>query len=487
MAEPFEVNTEADGGTTLTPNFDTGGPTPESIGLLPDVTQALGPRPQLPLPAPPPPPPSPTQDPRQQLLAIAALGLAAGMGPSAGGGGAFRGFLQGQQFLQHDQLSRYQLQVAEHDKQQQLLAQQARLAQTEFDKRAANIKQTLINFKTATEKVGSKEEYDRMADAYGAALQQYGARNIDANWLRSNIPYMKPSEAKTAKSAFDAWLKNPTNKKLLDENPEAAFKSVVSVDLNGDGVVEHVPLPVLADKAGVGFATDQSGQILTAPRGVAGTSAFDVLLNARLEKFRAENRREPTPKEKEQLVAKTIDDAKDRQPPQDHFGFMQTFNGDGTPGPVMRTNSRAGTMTPMTVPGGGSLKPPPAAVLTEDRAKKGALNTLDQLDQAIDAAADKLGPGRGRFSNFEQMIGSADPTIQALGVKMKAAKMQVDHAVTGSVRAGASPMLIKQWDNILANNITPEGLHAGVKAMREILTGGAASGSRFTIIEKGPQ
>lgn len=114
-------------------------------------------------------------------------------------------------------------------------------------------------------------------------------------------------------------------------------------------------------------------------------------------------------------------------------------------------------------------------------ANKEALDTLTQLDQAIDAAKDKIGPGAGRVSNIEQMVGSADPTIQALGVKMKAAKMRVDHAVTGSVRAGASPTMMAQWDNILSNKVTPEGLKAGVQAMREVIGGTGAHGGQITV------
>jgi hypothetical protein len=118
--------------------------------------------------------------------------------------------------------------------------------------------------------------------------------------------------------------------------------------------------------------------------------------------------------------------------------------------------------------------PGAAAAATEAKTKTETLDTLKQLDAAIEDAKDKIGPGSGRVSNIEQMIGSADPKVQALGVKMKAAKMQFDHAITGSVRAGASPLLIQQWDNILANKVTPEGLKAGVQAMRELLGGGIA-------------
>lgn len=128
-------------------------------------------------------------------------------------------------------------------------------------------------------------------------------------------------------------------------------------------------------------------------------------------------------------------------------------------------------------PAATKAAPGAAQTATETRTKSEALDTLAQLDQAIENAKSMIGPGEGRISNLEQMAGNADPRIQALGVKMKAAKMRVDHAITGSVRAGASPVLLQQWDNILANKITPEGLKGGVQAMREIIGGGSGGGT----------
>lgn len=141
-------------------------------------------------------------------------------------------------------------------------------------------------------------------------------------------------------------------------------------------------------------------------------------------------------------------------------------------------NRGQGTTTPIKEAGSGATVTGPATASEKQAAqtKKETLDTLAQLDQAIENAKDLIGPGQGRISNLEQLAGSGDPRIQALNVKMKATKMRVDHAITGSVRSGASPTLLQQWDNILANKVTPEGLKAGVQAMREILGGGAAAG-----------
>jgi hypothetical protein len=170
-------------------------------------------------------------------------------------------------------------------------------------------------------------------------------------------------------------------------------------------------------------------------------------------------------------IAQTKADQGPREPTP-HFNVQQTYDGDGKPNGLVRINTLDGSITP--VGGNTNLKPPPgAANATKDAGiKKDTLDTLDQLDQAIEAAKGQLGPGAGRVSNIEQMIGSGDPALQALGAKMKGAKMRVDHALTGSVRAGASPAMMAQWDNIFANKVTPEGLHAGVQAMRELIGGG---------------
>lgn len=119
--------------------------------------------------------------------------------------------------------------------------------------------------------------------------------------------------------------------------------------------------------------------------------------------------------------------------------------------------------------------PGAAQAAAQEASKHEALGSLDQLDQAIESARDLIGPGAGRVSSIQQMIGSQDPRINALGTKMLMTKMQVDHAAAGSVRAGASPQILSRWDNILGNKVTPEALKASVQAMREILGGGGAA------------
>ena len=118
-----------------------------------------------------------------------------------------------------------------------------------------------------------------------------------------------------------------------------------------------------------------------------------------------------------------------------------------------------------------TTKAPPGAspLALEANKKKSALNTLDQLDKAIDEAKEFLGPGPGRVTSIEQMVGSADPRAHAMATKMLMAKMKIDAAI-GGVRAAASPQLLARWDNILGFHTSPDSLHAAVRSLREIMS-----------------
>lgn len=150
-------------------------------------------------------------------------------------------------------------------------------------------------------------------------------------------------------------------------------------------------------------------------------------------------------------------------------------------------NTKTNAWEPITGQGPGATKADPgvAAAATKDVARKDAIDTLGQLDQAIELAKDKIGPGAGRVSSLEQIIGNADPTVQALGTKLLLAKMKVDAGI-GGARAAASPALLARWDNLLAQKVTPEGLHSAVQAMREVLGGMNTSTSGVKVLSITP-
>jgi hypothetical protein len=122
---------------------------------------------------------------------------------------------------------------------------------------------------------------------------------------------------------------------------------------------------------------------------------------------------------------------------------------------------------------------PSGQAATKAADRQHAIASLDQLDKAIEAAKDLIGPGAGRISSIEQTIGNPDPKIATLGTKLLLAKMQVDAGI-GGARAAASPQLLARWDNLLTQKLTPEALHASVQAMRDILQAGQAPTSGGT-------
>lgn len=124
---------------------------------------------------------------------------------------------------------------------------------------------------------------------------------------------------------------------------------------------------------------------------------------------------------------------------------------------------------------------PTAQMQTHEMAKGEASDVLNQLDQALNDAKDLVGPGQGRISNVEELIGNQDPRLNTLGTKMLAAKVKVNAALTPSARASMTPAALAAWDNLLANKITPEGLKATIQAMRDVVgktpAGSSASGA----------
>lgn len=309
----FEDTSDPLGGSALAANpalEDTTAPQAEPTMALPDLSPVIAAMPRAPM-QPLTPPPHPTQDPRQQLMALFTAAFAAANGPhSPASVGALHGLSQANDALQAQQMRDWQFKVGQQVAQNKILEQQ----QAELDRqRTLTLQKNLQAFSTAATSAGSKEEYDRLADAYGNGLASMGYR-ITPNWLRSNMPYVAPTQQTVAEKAYKAWLSNTSNARLLEQNPQAAMDSVIRVDLNGDGVAENVPLARVAEAAGHGFATDSQGNVLSVPKPQAGTGAFDVKFNALVDQFRAENRREPTAQEKSGLVDKAIEASKEKPP-----------------------------------------------------------------------------------------------------------------------------------------------------------------------------
>ncbi len=145
-------------------------------------------------------------------------------------------------------------------------------------------------------------------------------------------------------------------------------------------------------------------------------------------------------------------------------------------------NTRSNAWEPVKGEGPSATKAAPGAAqdANQTRMVKEAVDSLGQVDKSLDAVKDLVGPFEGRGQTVEQMIGDADPKIQAFGTKLLLAKFRVDHAATGTARAGSSPAILAKWDNLLSQKVTYDGLKSALQAAREILQGSGGSSGPAT-------
>lgn len=275
MDEPFAPAPDPTGGISLAPQ----GPLSAlDLGVSAPLAQIAGPAPQLPQPAPPPmlPTAHPPIDPKQQLLAIAALGAMLSGGPRSG---ITSGFGQGVVNLQEQQRQEAdrKQKLAEQDaqKQQALLAEQQRAEASRLAQRQQALQNALGQIHTRVTAIPDKPTYDQEISGYAKMLQASGYR-LDENWLRSAVPYVAPTAEKLAGTALDAFLKNPANQTLLTQHPDQLSKVMLTLDVDGDGIPEQVQLLRVAQIAKKPFAVDGSGQLITYPKGTTLETKADA-------------------------------------------------------------------------------------------------------------------------------------------------------------------------------------------------------------------
>lgn len=480
------------------PILDPGVASPEATPSAPSPADLAFPLPPLQptemgLPAAPtrtvaPPIPVPQLNAKQQLLKLAALGMMLGSAGQAGGPGGVpaTGLAQGlsaaQEHLLQEQAHNQQLQQAHQTLLDRQFEQDQRTYQSATEQRQKDLQGAVQGIRGQLTKAKSLPQYNELVDGFSNLLRARGYRGIDANWVRQVQPFVAPSQQDRASQALDNVLKNPLTQESLKSNPAGIVNGTVSFDANNDGTPETYTIQQLSVLAGrpMVLGADGNPVVPTVKGEEIPADPFKAKVQSLTAMFLATNRRPPTPKEKDTIVNEARAFTQEKPPPPVQPDTTQLVpevdpkTGQQT-GRYFAYDPKKQSFNVITSPAQPSAtKPAPGAAqqAQTDEARSTASGILNQLDQSINAAAQYIGPGRGRVSNLEQMAGAANPTVQALGVKMKAAKMAVDHAITGSVRAGASPLLIQQWDNILANKITPENLHAAVQAMREILGAG---------------
>jgi hypothetical protein len=317
----FDETIDPQQGVSLTPTPGLDPLSAPQLGIPPALLQgAMPPMPSAPMqapvqmPTPPQAPPPPGAG--RNLLSLALLGLAAGLGPRHGGGGIAAGLSAGQDANEADRRQKfkddqaqYVFQQNEAIRQQQLQETQARVQAAAQAQREKNLQGALMSIQADVKKLPDKATYDQRIEGYANLLRGSGYR-VDANWLRQAAPYIAPDQKAKAQEAVAAFFKNPINAQALKDNPEQVANGSIKFDANGDGVAEIIPLRKLLDMAQMSVVTNEKGQPLTLSPSTQGDN-MQVALRAKLAKFRAENNREPNPKEMDALVTEARTPVKD--------------------------------------------------------------------------------------------------------------------------------------------------------------------------------
>jgi hypothetical protein len=241
--------------------------------------------------------PNPRQPPAwlAALPGLFAAGAALGGAPQVGTGaiaGAERA-----NALAEDQRQR---QVMEGQRQQQIdlqtqaaMAQeQARAAQMEERKQAA-IRSAYDDLKV--QKFKNKAEYDQAVTFRENLLgQAYGMR---PNTLRIMVPYNGPNFESDAADAVNALIKQHGVDVLTSG-------ALVSIDRDGDGINENVPIAEAAKVGKVPIAMGPDGKPFVAPKTVAPDKLdkFEKALAIETEKFATEKGRQPQTPDEKRLV-----------------------------------------------------------------------------------------------------------------------------------------------------------------------------------------
>lgn len=361
---------------------------------------------------------------------MADMGLA-GMAGAGGAGDALQTI-----FEQRMKAAQMAQQASQFQQQQ---AQQDALTRLKFQEQADATTQRLEQARQA--------EQDRK-DA--AVAQDRIRREGQARLNFSMLPTTQPIGASTVQSMTEAGLPKeaftPTPASEPPPPPGIAAPGAPTMPQPMPGTVANAPAPNQ-----VSFTRIQTAQ---------EKAAHDAL----------------TQKADEQdwknSIAQQLADLKGSQGPTSSFQLQPEVDATGKQtGRFLGYNTKLNRWEPVQGQGPGATKAAPGAPQEAQQAKfaKDAIDSLNQTDKALDNVKALVGPFEGRGETVEQMIGNADPRIQAFGTKLLLTKFRVDHAATGTARAGASPAIMARWDNLLNNKVSYEGMKAALQAAREIL------------------
>jgi hypothetical protein len=122
-------------------------------------------------------------------------------------------------------------------------------------------------------------------------------------------------------------------------------------------------------------------------------------------------------------------------------------------------------------PSGGASTKPGGDRANTDRQKRGdlannAIDNLNSMEEIINRRPDLIGPGAGRFTSVQQMMGSNDPDISALGMAAHNAAL-----ASNGAHGLRSAQAIEGTEAALLNHFKsgPEGIKGGIRQLRSSL------------------
>ena len=179
--------------------------------------------------------------------------------------------------------------------------------------------------------IKDKDQYETAINSYAAMFQQAGFRGMTANQLRVVAPFIPKSAKAVAEETLDKFFKVPFNQKAMNENPEAALSTAIDVDLgvkgpDGQPLRQRTSIADLMKIAGRGLVTDpETGKPLSFTDESLSKDVAEVY-RTNLATFTATARRRPTPEERKKLILqseKEVAGAK-RKPEADEEAIDQT-------------------------------------------------------------------------------------------------------------------------------------------------------------------
>lgn len=319
----FDQTIDDDEGVILAPDPSLDPTSPEDPGLPPAMLGSAPPvaRPPVPMPTPPQAP-NGKQGTVQQIIQMALMGLAAGMGPRKGLGvargiqqGAHEGDVLRQREFQNQQQV-YQQQQLDAYRQQQLQDVQERAEQAQYEKRRERLAVNVANINKQIKALPNKAAYDRFFTFSVNSLRRDGYP-VNETWLRqATEPYVAPGQKERARAVITDLFKSPIFQQQIKNNPNAWQAGSIMVDLDDDGNIEKRTVQEVMNAGVISLLLDDTGKPVSFSQGDDTDGPIvNLALKAAIARYREVNRLAPDKSIPPAAMEKLIEEA--RKTPKD--------------------------------------------------------------------------------------------------------------------------------------------------------------------------